>query len=124
LRKFSGLSFFARRKRNGADLGDTFDHVGNLGPEELGDPFGGGESVFDDVVQEAGSDGHDVKFHVGEEVSDFERMDQVRFAGMAHLAFVFERGETYARRSSSSRLGTVASDFLEQGLETNHGNGV
>ena len=75
-----GLPLLARRERNGADLGHPLDDVGDLGAEQLLDALDGRQRVFDDVVEEAGGDGHGVELHVGEEVGDGERMDEVGLA--------------------------------------------
>ena len=72
-------------------------------------------------MQEAGGDRHDVEFHVRERVGDLERMNQVRLTGMAHLALVLERGEDVRPpQELEVGLGTVAPDFLQEGLESNH----
>ena len=116
-----GLALLARRERNGADLGDALDDVGDFGAEELGDALGRGQRVLDDVVQQAGGDGHDVELHVGQDVGDLERMDQVRLAGMADLPLVLERRED-VRPPQQLEVGlrAVAPHFLEQRLESNH----
>ena len=57
-------------------------------PKRLGDLLGGDVGVFDGVMQEAGGDGGGVHLQVGEDLSDFERMDDVGLAGGAPLAFV------------------------------------
>ena len=67
------LPLLARRERDGADLGHAFDDVRDLGAEELLDALDGGQRVLDDVVEQAGGDGHRVELHVGEEVGDGER---------------------------------------------------
>jgi hypothetical protein len=74
-------------------------------------------------VQETGGHRDDIQFHVRQKIGDFERVDQIRFAGMANLALVFERGEhVRASQQLEVSLGTVTADFLEQRLESNHGN--
>ena len=92
------------------------------GPKSSAIRSGRRQRVLDDVVEQAGGDRHDVQFHVGEEIGDFERVHQIRLAGMANLAFVFERGEDI-RPPQQLEVGlrAVASDFLQQRLETNHG---
>jgi hypothetical protein len=47
-----GLPLLARRERNGADLGDAFDDVGDFGAEELVNALRGRQRVLDDVVEE------------------------------------------------------------------------
>ena len=71
-----GLPLLARGERDGADLGHPFDHVGDLGPEQLLDALDGGQGVLDDVVEQAGGDGDRVELHVGEDVGHRERMDR------------------------------------------------
>src|SRR6185436_11270330 len=44
------LPLLGGRERDGADLGDPFDHVRDVGAEELLDALDRGEGVFDDVV--------------------------------------------------------------------------
>ena len=117
-----GLPLLARGERNGADLGDPLDDVGDFGAEQLGDTLGRGQRVFDDVVEQAGGDGHDVQFHVGQEIGDFERVNQVGLAGMADLPLVFERREDVRPpQQLEVGLGAVAPHFLQQRLESNHG---
>jgi hypothetical protein len=48
----------------------------------------GVRGVLDDVVEQAGRDGHDVEPHVGQQIGHFERMDQVGLAGSADLSLV------------------------------------
>jgi len=43
---------------------------------------------LDGVVEQAGDDGRFVQLELGEDPSHFERMDQVRFAGLADLALM------------------------------------
>ena len=63
------------------------------GLEDALDALDRGQRVFDDVVEQAGGDGDDVEFHVGEEVGDGQRVNQVGLAGVADLAPVFEGGK-------------------------------
>src|SRR5207248_295335 len=101
----------------------AFDHMGDLGAEELFDVVDGGQRIFDDVVQQSGRDRHRVQFHVSQEVGDRQRVNQVGLAGMADLSPVFERGEDI-RPPQQLDVGVraVGSDFLEEILEANHGN--
>ena len=111
-----GLALLARRERNRADLGDALDDVGDLGAEELGDALGRRQRVLDDVVQQAGGDGHDVELHVREEVGDFERVNEIRLAGMAHLSLVLEGGEDVRPpQELEVRLGAVGSSLSRGG---------
>ena len=117
-----GLALLARGELNRADLRDALDDMGDFRAEQLGNTLRRGEGVFNDVVKQTGGDCHDVQFHVGEEIGDFERMNQVWFAGMADLSLVLEgREHVGAAQQLEVGLGAVASDLLQQRLETNHG---
>ena len=118
-----GLPLLARRKRNGADLGDAFDDVRDLRPEEFLDALDRRQGVFDHVVQQAGGDGDRVELHVGEEIGDRERVYQIGLAGMAHLSAVLEGGE-HVRSPEQFDVGVraVGPDFVQQILEANHRN--
>ncbi len=82
------LAVFAVGELDLIDLGDTFDDVGHLVAEIGLDLLAGGRGVFNGVVQQAGSDGGSVEFHLGQHFRHFERVDDVRLTGRAHLAFV------------------------------------
>ena len=114
-----GLPLLARRERDGADLGDPLDDVGDLGAEELRDPLDGGQGVLDDVVEEAGGDGDDVELHVGQEVGHLERVDQVRLAGVADLSLVLE-GREHVGPPQQLEVGVraVGPDLLERDPRT------
>ena len=88
-----GLPLLARREGDRADLGDPLDDVGDLGAEELLDALDGRQGVLDDVVEQAGGDGDDVQLHVGQEVGDGERVDEVGLPRMADLSPVLEGRE-------------------------------
>ena len=116
-----GLALFARRKRNGADLGNTFHDMGDFGTEELADAVDRGQRVFDDVVEEPGGNRDGVELHVSEEVGDRERVDQIRLARMAHLSPVLERRKHVGpAQELDVRIGAVRPDLFDQVLEANH----
>src|SRR4030095_14187171 len=73
------------------------------------------------VVKQPGGDGDDVELHVGQEVGDGERMDEVWLAGMTDLSTVLERRE-YVGPAKELDIGirAVCPDFFEQILESNH----
>ena len=82
-----------------------------------------GQRVLDDVVEQAGGDRDDVELHVGQEVGDLERVDQVGLARMAHLSLVLERREDVGPpQQLEVGVRAVGPDLLEQILEANHGN--
>ena len=94
-------------------------------PKSLADPLGRGERVLDDVVEQAGGDAHGVELHVGEDVGDLERMDEIRLAGMADLSLVLQ-GREHVGPPEQLEVGVraVAADLVEQVLEANHRGGV
>ena len=77
--------------------------------------------VFDDVVEEAGGHADDVELHPGEDVGDFERVDQVGLAGMADLSLVLAgREDVGPPQQLQVGVGVVVPDPVEQILEANH----
>ncbi len=115
------LPLLARRERDGADFRHPFDHVGDLGPEELLDALDGRQRVFDDVVEQTGGDGHGVQLHIRQEVGDGERMDEVWFARMANLSSVLEgRKDIGPPEQLDVGVRAVGPDFFQQILEANH----
>ena len=100
-----------------------FDDVGDLGAEELLDALDGRQGVLDDVVQQAGGDGHDVELHVGQEVGDGQGVDEVGLAGVADLSPVLEgREDVGPPEQLDVGVRAVGPDFFEEILEANHGN--
>ena len=116
-----GLALLARRERNRAELGHPFDDVGDVGPEQLLDALDRRLRVLDDVVQQAGGDRHHVELHVGEQVGDLERVDEVGLARMADLSLVLEGGED-VRPPQQLDVGVrvVRPDLFDEVLEPNH----
>ncbi len=117
------LTLFAGRERDGAEFRHAFDDVGDVGAEHLLDALDGGQRVFDDVMEQAGGDGHDVQAHVGEDVGDLERMDEVGFAGMADLSLVLQ-GREDVGPSEQLDIGVrgCGPDLFDEILEPNHGD--
>ena len=121
LRKFSACRSSLDENGDGADLRDPFDDVRDLGTEQLLDPLDGGQRVLDDVVEEAGRDGDGVQFHVGQEVGDSERMDEIWLPGVADLSPVLERREDIGfPEQLDVGVRAVGPDLFEQILEANH----
>ena len=82
-----------------------------------------GQGVFDDVVEQPGGDADSVELHVGEDVGDLERMDQVGLARMADLSLVLQgRKHIGPAEQFEVRVRAVAPDLVEQVLEANHAN--
>ena len=102
-------------------LRDALDDVGDLRAEQLLDAVDGGQRVFDDVVQQARRDGHGVQAHVREDVRDFERVDEVWLAGVAHLSLVLHRREDVGPpQQLDVGFRCVTANLLDQILEANH----
>ena len=120
-----GLAGLARGERDGADLGDALDDVGDLGPEQLLDAADRRQGVLDDVVEQAGGDGHHVQPHVGQQAGHFEGVDQVGLAGVADLALVLQ-GREDVRPPQQLDVGVrgVGADLVDEILEPNHRGGV
>ena len=114
-----GLALLARGERDRANLGDAFDDVRDLRAEELGDTLGGGQRVLDDVVEQTGGDRDHVELHVGQEVGNFERVNQIRLPRMADLSLVLERGEDVRPPEQLEvRVRAVAPHFVEERRRT------
>ena len=79
------------------------------------------QRVLDDVVEEPGGNGDDVELHVGQEIGDRERMDEVGLARMADLALVLEgREDVGPAEQLDVGVGAVGPDLFEEVLEANH----
>ena len=76
-------------------------------------------------MEEPGGDGDDVELHVGEEIGDLERVDEVRLARMADLSLVLEGGEDVRPPEQLDvGLGVGRPDLFDEVLEPNHDPGV
>ena len=94
----------------------------DVGAEQLLDAFDRGLGILDDVVKQAGRDRDHVKLHVGQQVGDFERVDQVGFARVAHLSLVFEGGKNVGPPQQVNVGIRVNPPYLfDEVLEPNHG---
>ena len=116
-----GLALLARGEGDGADLGDAFDHVGDLGPKQLRDALRRRQRVLDHVVEEAGRHRHDVELHLREKIGDLQRVDEIWLARVTDLSLVFQRGkDVRPPQKLEVGFGAVAPHFLEERLESNH----
>ena len=88
LAQIFGLLLFARGEIDFADLGDAFDDVRHLLAEFFADVDDGDRGVFDRVVQQAGGDGNRVHLHFRQDESNFQGMNQIRFARGARLTLM------------------------------------
>ena len=79
------------------------------------------KGILDHVMEKAGGNRNHVQLHVGEEVGNGERVDQVRLTRMAHLSPVFE-GREYVGPAQQLDVGirAVCPDLFDQILEANH----
>ena len=115
------LALLAARERNRADLGHPLDDVRDVVAKGIADAFDGGERVLDDVVEKAGGDADDVELHVGQNVGDLERMDEVGLARVADLSLVLQgREDVGPPEQLEVGIGTVGPDLFQQVLEANH----
>ena len=115
------LPLLARRERDRAELRHPFDDVRDVGAEELLDPLDRRLGVLDDVVEQAGGDGDDVQLHVGEQVGDLERVDEVGLAGVAHLSLVLEgREDVGPPQQLDVGVRVVGPDLFDEVLEPDH----
>ena len=115
------LPLLAGRERDRAELRDPFDDVRDVRAEQLLDPIDGSVRVLDDVVEEAGGDGHDVQLHVRELVRHLQGMDQVGLAGVAHLSLVLEcREHVGAPQQFDVGVGIAAPHLFSEVLEPDH----
>ena len=87
------LRFFTRGEIDFADLGYTFDDVGNLFAELVADLFDGDSGIFDRVVQQPSRNRCGVELHLGQHTRHFEWMYEVRLSRGAGLAFMVLQGE-------------------------------
>ena len=122
LRKFSACRSSLDENGIAPQLGDPFDDVRDLGAEQLADALDRRLRVLDDVVQQAGGDGHDVELHVGQLIGDLERMDEVRLARVADLPLVLE-GREHVRPPEQLDVGVgiAGPDLFDEVLEPDHG---
>ena len=121
MRKFSACRSSFDENWIAPELGHPFDHVGDVGAEQLLDPLDRRLGVLDDVVQQPGGDGDDVELHVGEQVGDLERMDEVRLAGVPHLTLVLEgRKDVRAPQQFGVSLRIAGPYLFDEVLEPDH----
>ncbi len=78
--------------------------------------------VLDDVVEQAGGDGHHVEPQVRQDVGDLQRVDQVRLPGPADLSLVLV-GREHIGPPEQLGVGVRSrrADLLDEVLEPDHG---
>jgi hypothetical protein len=118
-----GLLLLARLVAYLRDFGKPVNEVRDLFAERRAYDFRLDERVLYNIVEKAGGYGDFVESHVGEDVRDFERVDEVRLAGGARLALVMEGGEKVsAPQNVKVGLRVVAPNFFDYLLDANHKN--
>jgi hypothetical protein len=75
------------------DLGETVDEESDLVAEIRLYRVEIDKGVLDNIVEQSGRNAYFVKPQIGEDISDFERMDQVRFTRGSLLASMMESRE-------------------------------
>ncbi len=116
------LLLLARDTADVRDLRQAFHEVGDFISEIFANRVLVGQSVFDDVMQQAGGYRHGIHAHVGKNVRDLQRMDQVGFPRLALLPFVLARREKVsAAQQIQIRLRVVAFYLLANVFDSNHG---
>ena len=91
------------------------------GAKQLLDALDGRQGVLDDVVEQAGGDGHHVQPHVRQEVGHLQGVHHIGLARMAHLSLVLEgRKHVGPAKQFEVGIGVVAPDLLDQIFEANH----
>ena len=95
-----GLAILGGEKVQLAELGDAVDAARDFFAEALPDLFDGDDGVFDDVVQQASRDRDAIHAHVGEDVGDHQRVQDIRLARVAQLPLVIfgSEGECFVHR--------------------------
>ncbi len=120
-----GLALLTRGKLQAGEFGHALDDVGDLLTEQFPDFLDGIGRVFDDVVQEAGGDGHDVQTLVGQQIGDFQGMHQIRLPRSTDLSLVLV-GRKYIGppEQFGVRIRIGGPDFVDKIFEPNHFPGV
>lgn len=88
-----GLALFARIELEFGELGDAVDTGGDIVAELFPDLFDGDAGIFDQIVQDTGDKAGAIRRHVGEDMGDFERVNEIGLAGLPLLAGVHFQGE-------------------------------
>ena len=104
-----------------ADLRQAINQVSDLCAEILFDILKRRVGVFDGVVKQSGGDADRIELEIGEDVGDFERVDEIRLAGFAYLAAMLAgREQVSAAQQIFICAGVVLANFFDDGLEANH----
>ena len=116
-----GLLRFFRDEVVARNFRDAVDQFRDVVAEVLLQRLFCCESVFQYIVQETHCNRRFVEPHVGEDVGDVERMDEIRLAGAAHLSSMLARRKDVSfLQELFVEVGLVAFDFVEDVLEADH----
>ena len=103
-------------------LGETVDQVRDLRSKVLFDLFGRGVGIFDDVVKETGGDADWIQVELGQDVRNFERMNEIRLSGLSGLAAMLtRRKQVGSAQKFLIGVGMVLPELLQYRLEANLG---
>src|SRR5438128_7811696 len=103
------------------DLRQPVNQMGDLRAEVFFDVLNRRFGVFDGVVQQPRGNADGIEFEFGEDVGDFERVDEIRFARLANLAAMLAgREQVSPAQQFLIRAGMVLANFIDDGLEANH----
>ena len=95
--------------------------MGYVLAEFLADFHGGDGGVFDGVMEQAGGDGNGIHFHVGQNIGDFQGMDEVGLTRGSGLAGVVLLGEFVGSFDQVEVVvGTVLAELFHQLAEAGH----
>ena len=78
-----GLTSLGGHQIDAADFRGALDDASHIWAEHFRDLLHGNSGVFDDIVEQGGAKRGDVELHVDQNVSDGERVREVRFARLA-----------------------------------------
>ncbi len=116
-----GLLLFPRDTAYVRDFCEAFNQMSDLFTKVVANGFRIGERILDNVVQQTGRDGHDIHAHIREDISHFQRMNEVGFARRALLTFVLAgREKIGAPQQIKIRLRMVTPYLLNDFFDANH----
>jgi hypothetical protein len=103
------------------ELGQAFDQLAHVGPEQLVDLLPGGGGVLDRIVQQRHGDRRFVHMHVGEDRRDLERVREIRVPRGALLVPMFlHRIDVGAVEQRLVHVGLVALHALDKLILPHH----
>ncbi len=116
-----GLLLLLRDVGVTGDLGHAVDQLGHILAEHLRQRLFRRQRVFEHVVQQPDGDGSLVEPHLGQDVRDVERMDEIRFSRAPHLAAVLAgREDIGLLQQLLVEAGVVGLDLVENVFKPDH----